>query len=152
MNMQKTDLIAKLKKTYPEINIEFSDDYKWSPSSNIVFIPKKYEPSYLLHEFGHGLCNHKDYDLAIDLVRHEQEAWDKAYELAKKFKVKIKDDLVADSMTSYYTWLHKRAICPKCHEEGLEIEKNSYKCFFCNCSWKVNEARQCNIKRTILKD
>ena len=137
MNMQKTDLIAKLKKTYPEINIEFSDDYK---------------PSYLLHEFGHGLCSHKDYDLAIDLVRHEQEAWDKAYELAKKFKVKIKDDLVADSMTSYYAWLHKRAICPKCHEEGLEIEKNSYKCFFCNCSWKVNEARQCNIKRTILKD
>lgn len=107
--------------------------------------------AYLLHEFSHALLGHKGYAKDIDLLKMERAAWDKALELAKTVNVDIDEELIETSLDTYRDWLHDRSTCPSCNATGIEASKQQYECISCHTTWRVNEARDCSLRRYTTK-
>ena len=81
----------------------------------------------------------------------ERAAWDKALELAKTVNVDIDEELIETSLDTYRDWLHDRSTCPSCNATGIEASKQQYECISCHTTWRVNEARDCSLRRYTTK-
>jgi len=110
----------------------------------------KSEP-YLLHEFGHALLNHSDYSDDISLLKMERAAWDEAVSIAQRLAIELPADTVEDALDTYRDWLHSRSLCPHCGATGFQSSKRVYSCIACGAEWRVNEARACALRRSIIK-
>ena len=81
----------------------------------------------------------------------KRDAWNFANtNLALKYGIQIDKDFIEDHIDTYRDWLHYKSSCPNCGLNGFEKNKGQYICPACGREWKVNEARNCNIKRTQL--
>jgi len=141
-------LIANLKRDYPQFIFEKSSDYLWSPANHTIYYTSSSDSSgLLLHEISHGLLGHTDYLYDIDLIAMERAAWDRAVEISSNYQIDIGDDFIESNLDSYRDWLHARSSCPNCNATGLQIKKQTYSCPACSHTWRVNEARICNLKR-----
>ena len=142
-------LLRQLRATYPEFAFKPAESFLWSPSEQTVYYttnPAGHE--FLLHELSHGLLGHADYNHDVELIAMERDAWDKALELAKEYKVTIDDEVVQLTLDTYRDWLHARSTCPRCKAVGLQIKKQIYNCPACRHTWRVNEARICALRRS----
>ena len=101
----------------------------------------------LLHEYGHALLNHSGYSRDIELIAMERAAWQKALETAAKFSVAIDSKLIEDAIDTYRDWLHARSQCPHCQSTGLQTGPNKYSCLACGRSWRVSQAKLCQLRR-----
>lgn len=101
----------------------------------------------LLHEYGHALLNHSGYSRDIELIAMERAAWQEALETAAKFSVAIDSELIEDDIDTYRDWLHARSQCPHCQSTGLQTGPNKYSCLACGGSWRVNQAKHCQLRR-----
>lgn len=142
-------LVNLLKKDFPQVSFIVSEQPHWSPKDCTIFYnPKKLHAEWsLLHEVGHMLSNHKNYDSDIDLIKMEVEAWEKAKELAKKYSMRINKEHIEDCLDSYRDWLYKRSLCPECKFTGLEEKHGNYSCINCKAKWKVGEDRFTRVYR-----
>ncbi|MEI6228611.1 MAG: hypothetical protein WCP11_01145 [Candidatus Saccharibacteria bacterium] len=144
-----TSILQNLKNRYPQFKFEASDDFRWSPSDNVIFYNEK-SPDlavFLLHELSHALLGHNQYERDIQLITMERQAWDHTSKLAESFDVKVNDNIVQSALDSYRDWMHSRSTCPSCQAAGLQTAPDSYKCLSCNNIWRVNEARTCALRR-----
>lgn len=132
-------------------NIEFkpSDKFRWSPEDNVIFFnPNLPKSSWsLLHEIGHVLCNHKSYNSDIGLIKMETQAWQKAREIAKKYKLKTDENHIEKCLDSYRNWLYRRSSCPKCSQAGIEKHIGIYSCINCKNKWSVTTEKFCRVYR-----
>ncbi len=103
--------------------------------------------AYLLHEFGHALLGHANYSYDIELLKMERAAWDEALSLADEYDAAIDEVLIDDALDSYRDWLHARSLCPTCTATGVQTALSSYACIACGANWRVNDARQCALRR-----
>lgn len=103
--------------------------------------------SQLLHEFGHALLNHRGYSRDVELLSMERAAWDEAERLALEFGVKIDTETVEAHLDTYRDWLHKRSLCPNCSATGIQTAQNTYRCIACLHTWRVNDAKTCQLRR-----
>ena len=143
-----SNLLSELRKSFPAIKFEASDDFRWSPSTQTVFYKQDNpEVATLLHETAHATLNHTSYEHDIDLIHLEREAWNKTVELGKQFDVHIDDESVETALDTYRDWLHARSLCPTCRQNGVQASENTYTCVICNQQWSVNDARSCGLKR-----
>lgn len=146
-------LLSKVKTDFPYSFVHGSA-FKWSPDAKQITYPSLEGPSdewALLHELAHAELGHYDYDLDIELLRHEAAAWQHAQEvLGPRYDIAIDEDYIQDNLDSYRHWLHDRSTCPTCHQTGLQTTQNTYSCVNCRCSWRVNDARICRLRRTKL--
>lgn len=144
-------VLEALKRAHPKIKFIKSDEFRWSPEENTVFYVDSDEPLdlyNLLHEVSHAVLKHQNYKTDIELVQKEAEAWHYAESIfSKKFGVSMPSDTVEDEIDTYRDWLHQRSTCPDCSQNGLQIQNDTYECLNCRCRWRVNEARQCGLKR-----
>jgi hypothetical protein len=138
--------LSRLVKDYPLIHFIEGADFYWSPDKATVFYKKNGPVSLLLHEVGHALLDHQDYDRDITLLSMERDAWDKARTLET-----IDEAAVQDHLDTYRHWLHARSTCPSCDANGHQIKKAAYRCLACGTEWRVNEARLCGLKRYTTK-
>lgn len=151
------NLIGELSKKYPKIKFEESDKFYWSPSTEIVFYnsnSKDLESSKwaLLHEVGHALLKHKDYDQDFKLLRMEVLAWEKAKKIAINFAQNIDENHIQDCLDTYRDWIYKRSLCPKCSTISLQNKTdNKYRCFNCSSVWQVSSSKFCRPYRTLVK-
>ena len=146
-------LISKLKKDYPDFKFCKSNISHWSYTEKTIFYEDniKHSDWILLHEISHAILNHKNYTRDIELLSKERDAWNFANtNLALKYEIQIDKDFIEDHIDTYRDWLHYKSSCPKCGLNGFEKNKGQYICPACGRKWKVNEARNCNIKRTQL--
>ena len=90
---------------------------------------------------------HDTYARDIELLRLERAAWTKAETIATDLGLTISQDTVEDHLDSYRDWLHQRSTCPRCNATGIQIDDQHYSCLECDSVWKVNEARNCGLKR-----
>ncbi len=146
------ELVQKIKKRYPKLNLSPSDSFYWSPETNEVFYKAdskgKLNKWSLLHEVGHALLNHHHYDADYMLLKLEIEAWQKAKEIATNFDISIDDNHIQDCLDTYRDWLYKRSICPKCSTKCLQqSDFNHYFCFNCHMRWRVTTSRFCRTYR-----
>ncbi|RTK94480.1 hypothetical protein EKI60_03795 [Candidatus Saccharibacteria bacterium] len=147
-----SSLLTTLAKDFPNIAMVSSDSFYWSPRKKTVFyIDEKLSDTVgewsLLHEIGHALLEHQTYQTDFNLLQLEVMAWDKAQELAKKYKVVIDPDHIQDCLDTYRDWLYQRSTCPTCTSCSLQIDSSTYRCFNCNTEWRVSRSRKCRTYR-----
>lgn len=145
-------IIVSLQQIFPELRFRADKQFFWSPeSSEIVYdqsaIGSEAEWS-LLHETGHALLKHKNYNADIRLLGMEIEAWEKARSLAKHLGKTIDEEHIEDCLDTYRDWLNHRSICPSCGTQCLQQSgKLQYRCFNCHTIWKVSNNRFCRAYR-----
>jgi len=149
--MGQTSLLARVESAFPELTFEQSDDFRWSPSDQTVYVGRLVTDRdliTLLHEIGHALAGHNGYSKDIELLALEREAWTIAHDqIAPKFAITITEDLIEEALDSYRDWLHARSRCPECTQNGIQRSIDTYTCLLCTASWRVNDARTCGLKR-----
>ncbi len=140
-------LVASLRNSYPKLQFEAGESFHWSPEQQIVFYKQHAATNNedkwsLLHETGHALLGHKNYEADFELLQLEVAAWQKAKELAEQFEITIDEDHIQDCLDSYRDWLHARSLCPTCGTRCLQAaDITSYRCHNCHSTWKVTSSR-----------
>lgn len=151
ITMAATDsLISKLKADYPSLRFVPADYFRWAPEDQTIYYAPLGEPrdeATLLHELGHALAGHTDFFHDIELIKMEREAWVKATAIAPTYEVVIEETVAEEALDSYRDWLHARSRCPNCEQAGVQESENTYQCLICYASWRVNDARQCGLRR-----
>lgn len=150
-SLSMTQLIEQLKVVYPGLSFKESSQASWSAAKQQVTYcaAAKGEKEIwgVLHELGHALLGHADFESDIDLLNKELQAWDKALELAKEYGIVIEQDHIQDCLDTYRDWLHKRSACPDCLSHGLQRNKGLYHCPNCGSAWRVTNDRLCRPYR-----
>lgn len=148
-----SSLSSKLKTNYPDITFVESEHFSWSPKTKTVsYAPATdHAPELLLHELSHGLLDHHDYQRDIQLLTIETAAWEQAKRLASQYDISISEDVVQDHLDTYRDWMHARSTCPECKATGYQSDATEYTCPACTQVWRVNEARLCGLKRSVIK-
>jgi len=145
-----SSLLDIVEADHSDITFEAGERFEWRPKGRvIVYDPSDpYFDAHLLHELGHALLNHADYDRDIDLIAHERDAWQHArLELSPRYGAAVEGDIIHHDMDTYRDWLHERSTCPHCGSSGIQIQKYEYRCVTCLKTWRVNEARSCQLRR-----
>ncbi len=145
-------LLDRLKKRYPEVGFAEGVRFSWSPTKREVIVPKEFQNIEvdkwsLLHEVGHALLEHDDFETDFELLQLEMEAWKKAEEVAKDFEITISQDHIQDCLDTYRDWLYQRSTCPSCTNCSLQSDSKTYQCFNCGMSWHVSASRMCRPYR-----
>lgn len=150
---QKTNrILAQIQSDYPAIEFVESSQFSWHAGSKLVSY-KAFEPDdirgtwALLHELGHALLDHTDFETDIELLKIEVDAWEQAHTLAKKYGLTIDDNYIQTCLDSYRDWLHLRSTCPTCFERSLQADKHTYRCLNCKTEWHVTRSRLCRPYR-----
>lgn len=147
-------LLADLKKHFPNLNFTAGEQFYWSPKTDKIFYAIDGENDErdswsLLHETGHALLGHTTFKTDFELLKLEVEAWQKAQELAPDFGLKIDPNHIEDCLDSYRDWLHKRSLCPTCNTVSLQEDSGTkYRCHNCHTTWTVTKNRFCRAYRS----
>lgn len=146
-------LISRLRADYPDLRFTAGQQFCWSPETGEIFYKTAATgPTAvwsLLHETGHALLRHHNYQADFELLRLEVAAWDKARQLASNLSLAIDEEHIEDCLDTYRDWLHKRSICPTCAIKCLQQDDFvHYRCFNCHTTWQVSASRFCRAYRS----
>lgn len=139
-------LLERLQADYPELRFCKGRKFMYRPSRTIV-IPQelwkvgdltgvnetehKIYSAQLLHELGHAMLGHRDYQTDIERLKMECAAWEKAKELGVKYGIEIDQDLIETELDSYRDWLHQRSKCLRCGLTRYQDVEGNYHCPGC---------------------
>lgn len=144
-------LITNLQADFPQFIFATAAKPYWSPETQTIFYENVQSPEAtwsIMHELGHALLGHRDYQLDIELVRKEAEAWRQAVVLSADYlETPISVSYVQDSLDTYRDWVYRRSICPDCGSVGLQLNPKQYSCLNCSAEWFVSSARFCRAYR-----
>ncbi len=146
------ELLQHIRADYPNLKFIESAHFSWHAGKKHVSFKAagknaQHNMWALLHELGHALLNHAEYQHDIELLQLEVAAWEKARELASYYSLHIDEDYVQDCLDTYRDWLHLRATCPTCYARALQASMSHYKCFNCQTEWSVTRSRLCRPYR-----
>ena len=152
-NSQKVNsdkkLIEALRADFPQFNFAAGEDFHWNFQTQTIFFTDSPDfEAQILHELGHALNSHSDFEMDVELLQIEVEAWQTAREISQKYNIKISDNSVENHLDTYRDWLHKRSLCPNCLVNGFQQTDLSYKCPACCAVWQTNDSRFKNLRRT----
>ena len=125
-------LVKRLEVDYPDLKFKEGRKFAFRPPKTITVGPE--EPNaelLLLHELGHALCGHRNFDTDIGRLRMEVEAWEKARDLAEIYGVKFDEEVMESELDTYRDWLHQKSRCPKCGLTQFETPDGQYHCPKC---------------------
>lgn len=140
------ELLETLKSKYPDLRYTSNNKFYWSPETSEIFYKQsargKQARWSLLHETGHALLGHKNYQADYELLRLEVAAWERAKQVARQLNITIDEDHIQDCLDTYRDWLYKRSICPNCNTKSLQQgDFVHYRCFNCHTKWRVSANR-----------
>lgn len=149
-------LLKNIKKDFPKILFKPGNTFLWSPRQKIITYKSTSTNNpaaiwSLLHELGHATLNHSSFASDFDLLLMESAAWDKAQELAKKYRLSIESNHIQDCLDTYRDWLYQRSTCPGCTSCSLQTDSRTYECFNCGTTWHVSQSRMCRPYRRLQK-
>lgn len=149
-----TALLKRIIKTTLEHQFTADENFWWSAANNTVYygpVSGLADIWTLLHEIGHAELGHSTYTSDIELIKQETAAWERATQvIAPRFDLEIADSHIENALDTYRRWLHERSRCPECEQNGIQTTQNTYNCINCRCSWRVNDARGCALRRVKL--
>lgn len=149
------ELLTAVAADFPAIVFVESDDFAWMPNRSTI----RYNATspnathHLLHELAHSALGHATHQRDGELLSMEREAWHyAAVTLAPRYGISLSmdDAVVQDALDTYRLWLHQRSCCPSCDAVGLQSSKQTYRCLLCARTWRVNDAKTCRLRRTLL--
>lgn len=142
--------VAKLRQDYPAFRFVRGRQAVWSARTRqISYGSDESTPSLwsLLHELGHALLNHDNYESDADLLSKEVAAWEKAKQLAQRYGLVIEEDHIQRCLDTYRDWLYKRSSCPECGSHGIQRSEQLYSCLNCQANWRISSQRFCRPYR-----
>jgi len=150
-------LLANLRADFPALSFVSGSRFAWSPASNQVMYredPLVDDASTwaLLHEVGHALLEHNNYQTDFELLQLEIAAWNKAKGISKRYGHQVDSEHIEDCLDTYRDWLYQRSTCPACTACSLQIDSKTYCCFNCDTSWEVSKSRLCRAYRRKQKE
>ena len=125
-------LVDRLRVDYPKLKFKTGRKFAFRPPRTIIVGPK--EPNaelLLLHEIGHALSGHQDFNTDVGRIKMEVEAWEKARGLAKIYKIKFSDEVMEAELDTYRDWLHQKSRCPVCGLTRFQTPDGQYHCPRC---------------------
>lgn len=141
-------LIEKLRADFPQFNFAAGEDFHWNFETQTIFFTDSPDfEAQILHELSHALNSHSSFEMDVELLQMEVEAWQTAREISQKYGIRIRNDLVENHLDTYRDWLHKRSLCPNCLVNGFQQTDLSYKCPACCAVWQTNDSRFKNLRR-----
>lgn len=124
--------LAKIRSDYPEFRFKKGAKFSFCPPKTIIIGPEEPDDaSLLLHELGHALSGHIDFNTGAKRLKMEVEAWEKARELASKYDVKVDENKLENELDTYRDWLHKKSRCPRCGLTRFQTPDGNYHCPRC---------------------
>lgn len=131
------NLVKKIAKNFPELQILEGERFKFSPPNQLFYGDDDENPELLLlHELGHYLTREIDYSTDIELLEIEAKAWNEARKLCEKYNVKYDEDFAEDCLDSYRNYLHYASLCKNCQLAGYQDNRGNYHCALCGATWK----------------
>ena len=139
------NLIKKLAKDYPDLNITEGSRFQFTPPSTLFYAADtEYSGAeaklLFLHELGHYLIGEDDYRTDIELLEIEARAWSKARELCAKYGINYDEDFAEDRLDSYRNYLHYASLCKNCQLAGYQDDAGTYHCPLCGATWRNKKA------------
>ena len=133
--------LARLQSDYPEFRFRLNRK-RFSYRHGTIFIgPPQHNFALLaLHELGHALSGHTDYNLDVERLKIESEAWERAktvYQHYQKTAPELlastpwDEDFVQDSLDTYRDWLHQKSLCKTCGLTRYQTKDGQYHCPNC---------------------
>ena len=125
-------LVDRLRVDYPKLKFKTGRKFAFRPPRTVIVGPK--EPNaelLLLHEIGHALSGHQDFNTDVGRIKMEVEAWEKARGLAKIYKIKFSDEVMEAELDTYRDWLHQKSRCPVCGLTRFQTPDGQYHCPRC---------------------
>ncbi|MDO4902041.1 MAG: hypothetical protein Q4A21_00600 [bacterium] len=140
--------LERLRADFTQFEFVCDHSFHWNLEKNSIFYTEDQDfEAKILHELGHALCGHRNFEKDIDLLKMELEAWEQAKIVAQHYGVKIPQDLIEDHLDTYRDWLHKRSLCPNCQINGFQMKNGDYKCVNCQQIWHNNDAKFTELRR-----
>ena len=136
MDSSRAEFVNKIIGDFPEFNFRLNKNFSFRPPKTI-FYNNHYDCTdtdfklLVLHEVSHALLKHRDFRLDVERVKMENEAWEKARELAIKYCVRINEDLIQEKLDSYRDWLYSKSKCKKCGLTRYQTLDRKYHCPKC---------------------
>ena len=125
-------LLGRLQADFPDVVWREGKKYLFRPPKTIMLGPaEEYDDLLLLHELGHYLCGHRNFDTLPRRVKMEREAWDKARELCNKYGVSYNEDVAETELDTYRDWLDAKSRCPKCGLTRYQTSDGEFHCPRC---------------------
>ena len=85
-----TKLLEQVETDYPEYRFVLGKKFAFRPSRTIVVEPESSNfEMLLLHELSHAILGHYSFDVDIERIKMESNAWEKAKELAKNYNIEM---------------------------------------------------------------
>lgn len=141
-------LLPKLRRLYPSLTFEPADYCAWNPQTETIYYSQTPSDIWqLLHEIGHAQLDHRHYSRDIELIGLERDAWQYAVSVMERLELAIPESIIEQHLDSYRDWLHARSSCVDCRQTGIQSAENEYSCPYCHASWRVNDARTCQLRR-----
>lgn len=140
-------LLEQLQADFPGYTFTVAGTTAWNHKTQTISVAPDATPTDILHELGHALLGHTVYEHDVSLLEMERDAWGKARHIGVQYEVAIDEAAIAAHLDTYRDWLHARSTCPECQANGLQASPHTYRCIACDASWRVNDARQCQLRR-----
>ena len=126
------NLLERLREDYPDYRFREGKKFAFRPPRTIVLGPDEpFSELLTLHEVSHAICKHKDFRMDVERLKMENEAWEKARELAKHYGIEINEDLIQGELDTYRDWLHQKSRCPVCGLTRFQTPDSRYHCPRC---------------------
>lgn len=124
--------LKQLEQDYPEFRFQNGKKFAFRPPKTIILGPSEpFSELLALHEVSHALLKHKDFRMDVERLRMENEAWEKARELADHYEIEVDEDLIQGELDTYRDWLHKKSRCPQCGLTRYQTPDSLYHCPRC---------------------
>ena len=143
-NSPFSNFLADLKSLYPNFRFQPGPRFLFRPPNTIFYEPSNPNNAnnsfqdfalQLLHELGHAVSGHRNFQLSIDRIKIETEAWHAAqtilenhHNLQTKYHLFFNQDFAEAHLDTYRRWLHQKTTCKKC---GLTMFQDKNQTWYC---------------------
>ena len=124
--------IQQLRSDFPKFKFIKGNKFAFRPPKTVVLGPS--EPFWellALHEVSHAILKHKTFRMDVERLRMENEAWEKARELASRYAIEVNEDIIQDELDTYRDWLHNKSKCRSCGLTRYQTPDGAYHCPRC---------------------
>ena len=124
--------LERLRNDYPDLKFKEGVKFTFRPPKTIVIGPaEEFDFLLTLHELGHALLGHRNFNTDAKRIKMECAAWEKARELADFYGVEFNEELMERELDTYRDWLDNKSRCRICGLTRYQTPDGIYHCPKC---------------------
>ena len=138
-------LLQQLQADFPDFTFKSGPKFAFHPPHTIILAENPSETLaktalLTLHELGHAVSGHQDYQTHVERLKIEREAWDAAKKLFQKYQnqglipsdTPWDENFIEEQLDTYRNWLHTKSLCKTCGLTRFQTPDGTYHCPRCD--------------------